>query len=259
MKMSIIEEASRLAWPALEEKELSFGVLRYARGVNRRSNCMNVYPLADYEHSDLLRCTESFFRQRSLPAIVRVLHSHENRELNSRFLDSYLASKGYCLETPTNVLLCDLPISDSANAYVAESVGLVGWLRIWKKIGSHSDEQIGVHEITLRKITANPRFLILKDRLGIAVSCAMGVVNDDVLGIYAVATSTAHRGMGYGRNLLQQLMCWGFSNGAKYAYLQVESGNFAALRLYEKLGFAEFYSYWYRVQCQHYLSVRSRT
>ncbi|MFP6838693.1 MAG: GNAT family N-acetyltransferase [Pseudohongiellaceae bacterium] len=251
MKMLKIEDASRQAWPALEEKELPFGVLRYACGVNRRSNSMNVYPRADYEYNDLLRSTESFFGQRSLPASVRILGSRENRELDFQLLDSYLAGKGYGLEAPTNVLLCDLPISDSTNAYVAESLELNDWLRAWQTIGSRSNIQVGVHQITLSKIIANHCFLTLKDKLGITVSCAMGVISDDVLGIYGVGTRETYRGLGYGTSLLERLMRWGSSNRARYACLQVESANFAALRLYEKLGFRKFYSYWYRVQNQH--------
>lgn len=251
MKMSKIEDAARLAWPALEEKELPFGVLRYARGVNRRSNSLNVYPRAEYEHGDLLRSTESFFGQRSLPAIVRILDSRENRNLDSQLLDSYLAGKGYGLEASTRVLLCDLPIRQSTVAHVSVSLELNDWLRVWQTFGSHSDTQIGVHRITLSKISANHCFLTLKDKLGITVSCGMGVISDDVLGIYGIATREAYRDLGYGTKLLQQLMCWGFSNRARYAYLHVESVNFAALRLYEKLGFEEFYSYWYRVQNRH--------
>ncbi len=251
MKMSKIEDAARLAWPALEEKELPFGVLRYARGVNRRSNSLNVYPRAEYEHGDLLRSTESFFGQRSLPAIVRILDSRENRNLDSQLLDSYLAGRGYGLEASTRVLLCDLPIRQSTVAHVSVSLELNDWLRVWQTFGSHSDTQIGVHRITLSKISANHCFLTLKDKLGSTVSCGMGVISDDVLGIYGIATSTAHRGLGYGTNLLRQLLCWGSSSGARYAYLQVESANFAALRLYENLGFEQFYSYWYRVQNQH--------
>ena len=251
MKMSIIEDAARLAWPALEEKELPFGVLRYARGVNRRSNSLNVYPRADYEHSDLLRATEAFFGQRGLPAIVRILDSRENRNLDSQLLDSYLAGKGYGLEAPTHVLLCDLPIRKSTHAHVSVSLELNDWLRVWQTFGSRSDTQVGVLQITLSKIAAVHCFLTLKDKLGITVSCGMGVISDDVLGIYGIATREAYRDLGYGTKLLQQLMCWGFSNRARYAYLHVESVNFAALRLYEKLGFEEFYSYWYRVQNRH--------
>lgn len=251
MKMLKIEDAARLAWPALEEIALPFGVLRYARGVNRRSNSLNVYPRVKYEHSDLLRSTEAFFGQRGLPAIVRILDSRENRNLDSQLLDSYLAGKGYGLEAPTRVLLCDLPIRKSTHAHVSVSLELNDWLRVWQTIGGRSDTQIGVHHITLSKIAAVHCFLTLKDKLGITVSCGMGVISDDVLGIYGIATGEAHRDLGYGTNLLQQLMRWGFSNGARYAYLQVESANFAALLLYEKLGFEEFYSYWYRVQNQH--------
>mgnify|MGYP006982550530 CR=1 FL=1 len=73
MKMLKIEDAARLAWPALEEIALPFGVLRYARGVNRRSNSLNVYPRVNYEHSDLLRSTEAFLDRKS----TRLNSSHK--------------------------------------------------------------------------------------------------------------------------------------------------------------------------------------
>ncbi|HAJ77077.1 MAG TPA: hypothetical protein DCM64_11565 [Gammaproteobacteria bacterium] len=44
------------------------------------------------------------------------------------------------------------------------------------------------------------------------------------------------------------LLRWGCTQGATYAYLQVESDNHAAVNLYRKYGFAELYSYWYRVK-----------
>ena len=236
MKMLKIEDASRQAWSALEEKELPFGVLRYACGVNRRSNSMNVYPRADYEYNDLLRSTESFFGQRSLLASVRILGSRENRELDLQLLDSYLAGKGYGLEAPTNVLLCDLPISDSTNAYVAESLELNDWLHAWQTIGSRSNIQVGVHQITLSKIIANHCFLTLKDKLGIIVSCAMGVISDDVLGIYGVGTRETYRGLGYGTSLLERLMRWGvFQQGQVYLFAG-GVGQFRCVAIIRKIG-----------------------
>ena len=236
MKMLKIEDASRQAWPALEEKELPFGVLRYACGVNRRSNSMNVYPRADYEYNDLLRSTESFFGQRSLPASVRILGSRENRELDFQLLDSYLAGKGYGLEAPTNVLLCDLPISDSTNAYVAESLELNDWLRAWQTIGSRSNIQVGVHQITLSKIIANHCFLTLKDKLGITVSCAMGVISDDVLGIYGVGTRETYRGLGYGTSLLERLMRWGVFQQGQVCLFAGGVGQFRCVAIIRKIG-----------------------
>lgn len=248
MKMLTIENASRLAWPALEEKQLPFGVLRYACGVNRRSNSMSIHPWADYQYGEMLRTTESFFRQRGLPAIVRILDDKEEKRLDSRSLDNYLASKGYGLKAPTKVLLCDLQQFENMGYSSIESVPLHDWLKAWQKLARHSDRQSSVHLKTLRKIKEKHCFLLLNDELDTTASCGMAAINNDVLGVYGVATSAARRGQGYATRLLQQLMHWGSSNGADFSYLQVESSNSPALRVYKKLGFTEFYNYWYRVK-----------
>jgi ribosomal protein S18 acetylase RimI-like enzyme len=248
MKMSIIENVSRLAWPALEEKHLSFGVLRYAGGVSRRSNSMNIHPWADYQHGEVLRSTESFFEQRGLPAIVRILGDKRGERMDVRSLDNYLDGKGYGLEAPTKVLFCNLRKFENKACSSMESVTLQDWLKTWQKLAGHSDKQVSVHKKTLKKIKEKHCFLVLKTELDATVSCGMAVIIADVLGIYGVATSATHRSLGYATRLLQQLMYWGSSNGAGFSYLQVESSNLPALSVYEKLGFTELYNYWYRVK-----------
>lgn len=117
------------------------------------------------------------------------------------------------------MLLCDLPISKATNNYTAEPVELNDWLNAWKILASHSEEQISVYQKTLRKIIASRCYLIIRDEEGVTVSCGMVVLSKDVLGKYGVVTGAANRRLGYGENLLQQLMYWGSYNGARYAYL----------------------------------------
>ena len=54
--------------------------------------------------------------------------------------------------------------------------------------------------------------------------------------------------MGYGEQLVRNLLMWGKQQGARAAYLQVMLNNAPALRLYAKIGFLEEYQYWYRVR-----------
>ena len=58
----------------------------------------------------------------------------------------------------------------------------------------------------------------------------------------------AQRNRGYGRQLVARLCSWGKARGAHRAYLQVIRENDIARRLYSRLGFAEAYHYWYRVE-----------
>jgi len=57
-----------------------------------------------------------------------------------------------------------------------------------------------------------------------------------------------HRGHGYGKQMMLNLLAWGKRNGARAAYLQVMLNNpSGTASCYEKLGFQEAYQYWYRV------------
>jgi ribosomal protein S18 acetylase RimI-like enzyme len=57
------------------------------------------------------------------------------------------------------------------------------------------------------------------------------------LGISAVRVATAHRRRGHARVLCQALIDWGARRGATRAYVQVLTGNTAAIALYRGLGF----------------------
>jgi hypothetical protein len=74
--MNVIEKenAARHAWPALEEQELFFGVLRYSRGTDRRSNSLSLYPHAEFETDKLIDTAEQFLAKRDAVPIVRIVH-----------------------------------------------------------------------------------------------------------------------------------------------------------------------------------------
>ncbi|RLI55840.1 MAG: hypothetical protein DRO93_11680 [Candidatus Thorarchaeota archaeon] len=77
-----------------------------------------------------------------------------------------------------------------------------------------------------------------------------GVVTDDWLGLFGIATVERHRRKGVATAITTALAVWGEKMGAEHAYLQVEVLNAPALRLYGQLGFETAYTYWYRLlQC----------
>jgi ribosomal protein S18 acetylase RimI-like enzyme len=80
------------------------------------------------------------------------------------------------------------------------------------------------------------------------VGCALGVLQNDYIGIFDVIVHPDCRGQGYGERLVRALLGWGKQNLAQAAYLQVMANNAPALRLYNRLGFREKYQYWYRVK-----------
>jgi GNAT superfamily N-acetyltransferase len=80
------------------------------------------------------------------------------------------------------------------------------------------------------------------------VAVGFAVLEREYLGLFDVVVAEPLRGKGIGTVLIEHLLRWGKGAGADTAYLQVVKSNEPALRLYKKLGFAEQYSYWYRVK-----------
>lgn len=80
---------------------------------------------------------------------------------------------------------------------------------------------------------------------GAVAAIGLGIVSDRLLGIYDVLTAREHRRAGHARRVMAGLLNWGASLGADEAYLQVATGNDAAIALYRSIGFDIVYTYTY--------------
>ncbi|PCJ24764.1 MAG: hypothetical protein COA96_08835 [SAR86 cluster bacterium] len=252
MNLVDFEQASRQAWPALEEQHLSYGVLRYAQGVNRRANSLALFPGARFDSDDLIETTERFFAEKSLPPIVRILKSDGCHGAGIEDLDRELDRKGYVAHAKSKLMVCDLSLLPHSihneSLSVFHSCNLSQWLPLWHDFSGREAEELDANRLMLQKIEFPHSYLCARSRNSQVVSCGLGVLSNNVLGLFAIATSMQKRKQGYGRKIVTELMKWGISNGARFAYLQVELANESAIRLYQSMGFRERYSYWYRVK-----------
>jgi len=78
---------------------------------------------------------------------------------------------------------------------------------------------------------------------GVLVATGRGVLTDGWLGISVVGVEPAHRRRGWAARITSALAAWAAAAGARWAYLQVEEANTAAVRLYEGLGFRTAHRY----------------
>jgi N-acetylglutamate synthase len=78
------------------------------------------------------------------------------------------------------------------------------------------------------------------------VATGVGSYGHGWLGIHGMRTLATHRKQGHASRILRALALQAEARGMQSAYLQVEDGNQAALRLYQSLGFtvAWRYIYW---------------
>ena len=81
---------------------------------------------------------------------------------------------------------------------------------------------------------------------GRMVASGLAIRDRDYAGIYAIYVSPSCWKRGYARAICSTLLREARLLGARRAYLQVVAGNTRARRLYESLGFDDFYMYWFR-------------
>jgi len=251
MNVMEIENAARLAWPALEEEELSFGVLRYSRGTDRRSNSLSLYPHAEFETVKLIDAAEKFFAERDAAPIVRIVQPGGVALDSISEVDSALELRGYEKQAPTLTMLLDLEsvLETKTNLEIgsAERVDVGSWLQAWYSLTDRRFEKMEVHKALFENSKLSQLLLLKQGIKGAPMCSGMAVYANQSIGLFGISTASEHRKRGHALEITNSLLSWGLAEGARFAYLQVEESNLAAVNLYQKLGFKKSYSYWYRV------------
>lgn len=160
-----------------------------------------------------------------------------------------MAGLGYASLDLTSVQtrsLAHLRKPDLHSAVIHEEVS-DDWLANFEHISGLSAYNMNVMKRMLSSIQTKKALISLyaEDRV---VSCGLGVLEQEYIGLYDIVTDADCRNRGYGEQMILHLLQWGVQLGAKYSYLAVVANNRPALRLYEKLGYAEIHKYWYRIR-----------
>lgn len=230
------------AWPALQVVLVDGWVLRFADGYTRRANSVNpLYPSSRDVEEKIRYCK----------------HMYHSKGLNVTFkmtpgslphgLDELLAHQGYVIDAPTSVQTLDLVSVEAPTCAARLETTLSGtWLSDQFRLSKVDDRKRQTASQMLRSIVPATCYASI-DVDGRVVACGLGVLEGEFLGIFDIVTDEGHRGCGYGRQMMLNLLSWGKGGGARTAHLAVMLNNPPALHLYEKLGFREVYQYWYRV------------
>lgn len=216
-------------WAAVESEWLGGWWLRAADGFTARAN--SVVPIGDpgIDLTDALDQVARWYAERNLPARIQTV-------LGSP-LDDELESRGWT--TPEHGLL---QVADLDTARPALGDGPAADLR---RGGQPTDGWLARYrpEAPLEAARA-----VLQGGPGVGFAAigpqhsplAVGraVVEGDWVGIGALSVAETHRRQGHAHSIMRALLDFGAELGARRAYLQVDSGNDAALQLYAELGFA---------------------
>lgn len=237
-----IETLSFKALPALEQRFYDGWLLRYANGYTRRANSVNpIYGSSEDVNIKINQC-EQVYAQKNRPTIFKMTNAVYPTDL-----DAMLADKGYHKEAETYVYSVSLVGLGTASKYVQIQSNLsTTWVEQFARLNRIPKQNRDTLYKMLSLIPNLCGYLTLIID-GETIGVALGVIEDDWMGLFDVVVDAGQRGKGYGRTIMEALFDWGEQHGASQSYLQVQADNSVATALYRSLGYAPQYAYWYRV------------
>jgi GNAT superfamily N-acetyltransferase len=233
-----IESAAYLAWPAWEVVEYDGWQLRFADGFSRRGN--SVYPAhpSTLPYATKLDWCGDWYRERGQPLIVRQTPASEAG------LDQVLAEAGFTSEGWTLVMTGSLLNYDEPAADIPAKPDSA-WYAAAADLWQIPPQALGAWRGIIERIDHPAAFVHRTGGDG-PEAAGLAVVVDEWQGLFEIIVRPDLRRTGVGSSVARSLLSWGWQAGARRAFLQVVEDNRSAISLYERLGFAPAYSYWYR-------------
>jgi GNAT superfamily N-acetyltransferase len=240
-----IEEYSLNAWPALQTFVYDGWLLRFADGYTKRSNSVSpIYNTYEQSIHEKIKYCETTYTSVGLDVIFKVTPF-----VSPANIDSVLEGLNYDVVEPSSVQILELSdIEEPLLNDVMVSAQITNeWIEILTDFGNLSESNVKVTKDLLSKSYLKRGFFTLYVD-SIPVACGVGVIEQQYVGLYDIITDSKYRNQGYGKQLILHILKWAKTVGANHSYLQVVKSNEPALRLYDKIGYKEVYTYWYRIK-----------
>jgi ribosomal protein S18 acetylase RimI-like enzyme len=244
--LSRVEDASLNASAAQQQRWLDGWILRYCPGKARRSRCINAVAAGRLPLEEKLALSADLFRVAEVPMLFRVTRFSLPTDL-----DQQLHDRGWSLADATRVQVKRLPPAAPLRALPAgmrwELLGAADFAEAVGTLRGTPPEHRRLHAQRLAQAPVPHRgYVIRRETDGAVLACGQTAQEAELVGVYDVHTADSVRGLGLAGLLCERMLTLSAAGGAKIAYLQVESGNQPALRVYARLGFVDGYTYHYR-------------
>ncbi len=218
-------------------------LLRLAHNDVKRASSVNpIYGSSLPVEEKIAHC-ERVYAEHGLPALYRMTSFAQPPSL-----DETLEARGYerferslAMSAPL-----DAPLPEVRDDLRFERPHLDRWLDLVSEMCGLTPEGRRAERERLSESTLSGFAVVAWDG-DEAVGCGFLMIEDDYAGLFDIATVASQRRKGIGMATCVNLMRLARQHGASRAWLSVVADNEAAVRLYERLGFAPVYDYWYRI------------
>ena len=238
MTTLLIEELSLRAWPAFEEHIYDGWILRFAEGYTKRANSVNLLGPGTIDVSEKIAHCEKIYGEHGLPTVFKLVSG-----VAPPGIDRALEERGYSRLDETSVRTLSFEGYTPRQEIEHYTRANDAWLTAFARCsGIDNGDKLAriLHNIPGETVFA------YTEGEGRITACGLGVLDRGYLWCFDIVVDECYRGKGYGRRIMEGLLGEGARRGAGTAYLQVVAGNRPAENLYDSLGFAEIYRYWYR-------------
>ncbi|UCE10069.1 MAG: GNAT family N-acetyltransferase [Candidatus Thorarchaeota archaeon] len=240
-----LERIAFNAWRARDLEYLGEWILRANDGITRRANSALPIGSPKMETSKAIEHVIGFYESRGLPPRFQMSPACEPSNL-----DDTVQAFGF--ELGLTVSIQTAPIDSVASNGGKHEVDLIdaptpSWLNAYAKGGNFDRHSLATRKGIMDRTLPEKVFASVSMDGGI-VGVGFGVRENEWVGLFSLVTLDNYRRQGVALSINSAIAEWGRRRGAAKCYLQVETENKPALRLYNKLGFEEVYRYWYRVR-----------
>ena len=244
--LSRVEDAGLNASAPPQQRWVDGWLLRFSPGKAKRARCVNAVAAGRLSVAERLAECEQVFADAGLPMIVRITPFTLPQDL-----DATLAAGGLRRFDDTHVMfLGELSAASEHTPTENAAIHGTGLESFAQRVGALRGSPLSQRQAHGQRLLNSPvpfhAFEMQVD--GELVACGQFAIEGSLVGLYDVFTAPAARGRGHAGVLCAHMLARACAGGARHAYLQVEGDNHAARAVYQRLGFADAYSYHYRTR-----------
>ena len=238
-----LEQVASNAWVAEENERFGGWLLRANAGVTRRGNSVLTIGPPPPPLNDAIEKVISFYKDRNLTPRFQMTEASKPIELD-RDLSDRGFSVGLQVEVHTAAINHLVQTETAIDVLVSNNIS-DGWMSVYSESSGYDESSMETRKELLKRTPQTKGYALARIGRELA-GVGFGVVEGKWLGLFNIAVHPRMRGRGVAIAVNTALAKWAHNLGARSAYLQVETENLPALKLYEKLGFQYAYAYWYR-------------